>query len=298
VSALADLLRAASALLHAREPATTVAVFRILFGLLLLANAALFLPEARLWIGPRGVLPLARQREAFGRSRFTLLAFLPDTEKAVFACLAIHLLAASSLVVGLQTRASAAVAFLTLLSLQHRNPLVLYGADHVLRLMGFLLIFSRAGEVLSVDRWLAMRAGLPLVEGTAWCTRLMQMQVSILYLKAFLAKLGGITWRDGTAVYYAVSVEAFRRRRLPTWLPSRLASRVATAGTLAVELALATLVWSAPLRYAVLVAGVAWHLALELFLNLQLFGATMIVSLVLFVEPQALDALLQRLGMP
>jgi hypothetical protein len=124
------------------------------------------------------------------------------------------------------------------------------------------------------------------------------MQVSIVYLKAFLAKLGGTTWRDGTAVYYAASAEAFRRRRLPTWLPSRLASRVATAATLAVELALATLVWSPPLRYAVLVAGVAWHLALELFLNLQLFGATMIVSLVLFVEPQALDALLQRLGMP
>jgi hypothetical protein len=126
----------------------------------------------------------------------------------------------------------------------------------------------------------------------------MQMQVSIVYLKAFLAKVDGTTWWDGTAVYYAVTAGAFRRRRLPTWLPSRLASRLATEGTLVLELALATLVWAKPLRYAVLAAGVAWHLALEVFLNLQLFGATMIVSLVLFVEPQALDALLQRLGVP
>jgi uncharacterized membrane protein YphA (DoxX/SURF4 family) len=285
-------------MLHAREPATTIAVFRILFGFLLLANALLFLGEARLWIGPRGVLPLDRYREAFGRSRFTLFSYLPDTETWVFVVTGTHLLAVASLILGFATRASAAVVFLTLLSIQHRNPLVLYGADHVMRLMSFLLIFSRAGEALSVDHWLAARAGAPLVEGTAWCSRLMQMQVSIVYLKAFVAKLGGPTWREGSAVYYAVEAAGFRRSGLPCFRRGRLLSRIATWWTLAVELALGLLVWVGPLRYPVLIAGMALHLAMEAFMNLQLFGATMVVCLTLFVDPQALDALFRRLGSP
>jgi hypothetical protein len=42
----------------------------------------------------------------------------------------------------------------------------------------------------------------------------------------------------------------------------------------------------------------ALHLAMEAFMNLQLFGATMVVCLTLFVDPQALDALFRRLGSP
>jgi uncharacterized membrane protein YphA (DoxX/SURF4 family) len=291
-------LRAWSAMLHAREPATTIALFRILFGLLLLTNALLFAREARLWIGPRGVLPRGRYREAFGRSRFTLLSCLPDTEVWLLVVMGIHLLAVAALTLGFATRTSAAVVFLTLLSIQHRNPLVLYGADHVMRLMSFLLIFSRAGEAWSVDHWLAAGAGQPVLEGTAWCSRLMQMQVSIVYFKAFVSKLAGSTWREGTAVYYAVEGEAFRRWRLPRFMRGSLASRALTWCTLAVEFGLGSLVWVGPLRYPILVAGAALHLGMEAFMNLQLFGATMVVCLTLFIDPQALDALLQRLGTP
>jgi uncharacterized membrane protein YphA (DoxX/SURF4 family) len=284
------------AFFQAREPATTVALFRILFGLVLIANGLLFAREARLWIGERGVLPRERYREAFGRSRFTLLAHLPGGDAWVFAVMGLHVVAAASLVLGFAPRSSAALVFITLLSLQQRNPLVLYGGDQVLCLMSFLLVFSRAGEVWSLDHWWAARSGQETVEGTAWCTRLMQLQVSIVYFKAWLAKLGGETWRDGRAVYYAVEAEAFRRARLPRFARSPLGSRLITWWTLGVELALGSLVWVPEFRNPILLAGVALHLLMDVFLNVQLFGVIMIVCLSLFIEPQALDALVRGLG--
>ena len=69
---------------------------------------------------------------------------------------------------------------------------------------------------------------------------------------------------------------------LPLVFDSRLSIAAATYGTLAVELSLGTLVWIDEFRYPVLLAGVVLHLALELFLNLQLFGWIMMVS---YLEP-------------
>jgi hypothetical protein len=293
---LESLAEAWRAFFHAREPATTIGLFRILFGLLLLANALLFIREAGIWIGPRGVLSHDRFRQVFGRSRVTTpFGHLAASGRWGHGVLAVHVLAAMCLTLGLATRWSAVVVFLTLVSVQQRNPLVLYGADDVMRIMSFLLIFSRAGEALSMDQWLAGRAGDTL-EGSAWCTRLMQLQVSIVYLRAFLAKFSGTTWLAGTAAYYAVEVADFRRRRLPAFARTLFWSRLATWTTIGIEFGLGPLVWVEELRYPMLLAGVALHLTMEWFMNLQLFGATMIVCLVLFVDPYDLERWVRSAG--
>jgi hypothetical protein len=224
-----------------------------------------------------------------------VFAYLPGKDGVVSLVLGMHFVAAVSLGVGFWTRTSAAVAFITLVSLQHRNPLVLHGGDHVLRLMAFLLIFSRAGEMWSLDQWLAAGRGEVVAEARAWCTRLMQLQVAVLYLKSVVAKLEGEAWRQGTAVYYALESRSYRRLRLPRFARTLAWSRVATWGTLAIEAALGSLVWVPVLRYPVLAAGVALHVIMEVFLNLQLFGATMIVCLTLFLEPATVQAGLEGL---
>lgn len=270
---------------HANEPAHTIAVFRILFGLLLVANAALFLRDAPLWIGPSGLLSHDSYCAVYGRSRFTVLRYLPPSDTWVYTTLALHTLGAALLTVGLATRWSAVLTFVTLLSIQQRNPVLVYGADDVMRLMSFLLIFSRSGEVLSVDHWFAARSGAPIEPSTSWCTRLMQLQVSFVYLAAFLNKFAGVSWLQGTAAFYAVEVADFRRRRLPPFARTMFWARAGTWSTLAIELLLGLAVWIRELRYPVLAMGVAMHLLMDWFMNLHLFGATMIVCLTLFVDP-------------
>lgn len=282
---------------HASEPAYTVALFRAFFGLLLVANAALFARDASLWVGPGGLLPHAHYLRVYGRSRFTVLAYLPPTERWLHAVIALHVLSAVLLALGLWTRTSATLAFVTLLSLQQRNPVLMYGADDVMRLMCFLLIFSRAGEVLSIDEWVARRAGTIVVPGTAWCTRLMQLQVSICYVSAFLHKFSGDSWINGTAAYYAVQVADFRRRPLPRFARTLFWARVGTYSTFAAEGALGFGLWISELRHPLLLVGVAMHVVMDWFMNLHLFGVAMVLCLLLFVDPAHVASLLQALGL-
>jgi len=292
---IAAVARAWNAFFHAQEAAYTIAVFRIVFGVLLLTNAALFVRHARLWIGPDGFFSHDSYRAIYGHSRFTLLRYLPPTDGWVGAVMAAHVMSAALLTIGFATRWSAAAAFITLLSIHHRNPVLVYGGDDVLRLLGFLLIFSRAGAALSVD---ALVDGRPIGDpavGDAWCTRLMQLQVSFVYFAAFLNKLEGRSWLEGTAGFYAVEVADFRRHRLPRFARTLFWSQTGTWSVLATELLLGPAIWIRELRYPVLALGVTMHVAMDWFMNLQLFGATMIASLLLFVDPAAVGGALHAL---
>jgi hypothetical protein len=286
-----------NAFFHAREPATTIAVFRVCFGALVLANAVLVLRDARLWLGPSGMLPHDHYCEVYGHRKFTLLRYLPASDISLYVVLGIHMVAALTLTVGLTTRWSAIAVFVTLISVQHRNPLIMYGADDVLRVMSFLLIFSQAGEALSIDRGIAERSARVADTGTAWCTRLMQLQVSVIYFRAFLQKFRGRTWLEGTAVFYATELSDFQRNRLPSFARTLFWSKLGTWATLGVEFSLGPLVWIRELRYPIVAAGVILHIAMERFLNLHLFGATMIVCLVLFIAPRDLERLFRYFGL-
>ena len=285
-----------NAFFHAVEPPYALALFRILFGCLLLVNALFYSMDARLWLGPNGLFAPARYREIYGHSRLTLLRYLPDMNASVHFVLGLHIVSALSLTLGFLTEWSAAVTFVSLASLQHRNPLVTYGADDVMRIMAFLLVWSRAGEVASVDQWL-QDSPREQTSSTVWCTRLMQLQVSIVYLQAFLAKFSGAAWLDGSAVYYAIQVPKYQRRPLPLLARTRAWSRALTWGTMLTELGLGPLVWIRELRVPVLLGGIGMHLGMEVFMNLHLFGPTMLVCFVLFLTPAEAEGILRFLGL-
>lgn len=275
------------------EPAVTVAVFRILFGVVLTVHGLLLWPHANLWYGPRGFLPYKQYCQIYGRSRFSVFHFLPDSDLTVKVVLAAYITAAASLSLGILTTLSASLTFVLLVSIHNRNPAVLHGGDDVLRIMTFLLIVSSAGAELSVDRY-ASSAQLFLGEYTSpWALRLMQLQVSIIYLRAGLAKLGGEAWLNGSAAYYPTQVQEYRRFPLPKVLIGAFWIRLATWGTILIEIGLGTAIWVKEFRYVILVCGLAFHLVLEYFVNLQLFGWTMMCCLLLFVSPTDLMSLLR-----
>ena len=95
-------------------------------------------------------------------------------------------LAALALLLGWHTRiASVAVAFL-LIALQRRNVYVLNSGDLLLRELAIFVALMPAGECWSLDaRHREVYARAP------WALRLLQIQVSALYLFSVLAKLHG-----------------------------------------------------------------------------------------------------------
>jgi hypothetical protein len=280
------------------EPASPlpVALYRIALGLTLLADAALKVPYVKDFYGPDGLVSLEGTRHLEVGRGISLFSILPQADETAIAVFALSCLAMLTMTAGLFTRASAAVVFLTLTSLHHRNPAILNGCDSLLRIMPLFLAMSSAGERLSVDAWLRRRRGVaPRDLVSPWAHRMMQLQLSILYVTTVLLKFRGQAWIDGTALYYIVRLPEFARFPVP-YLPEHLwALKAATWGTLVVESALGVLVWVKELRRPVLCAGVLLHLGIEYSMNVPIMQWANLGAFTLFLEESDIERALRFL---
>jgi hypothetical protein len=150
-----------------------------------------------------------------------------------------------------------------------------------------------AGETWSLD---ARRRGATRFRAP-WALRLVQLQISGLYLFSVWAKVRGHAWNDGTAVGIALQLEDLQRFALPSAVTtSLLVSSVLTYSSLAVEASLAVGLWLPRLRYWVMAAGVGLHLGIEASLLIGWFSLAVIASYVVFVPADDLRRAVRRAG--
>ena len=99
----------------------------------------------------------------------------------------------------------------------------------------------------------------------------------------------GVTWVNGTALYYVTQLDELRRFPLPIWMQLPIVLKLATWFTLALEFSLGVLIWFKELRYPLLLLGLLFHLALEYRLNVPMFEWDVLTAYVLFVNPSDLQ---------
>src|SRR6185503_18733280 len=147
-------------------------------------------------------------------------------------------------------------SFLGLVAQTHWNSLPLSSAHQVMTVLLFCLIWTETGQVWSLDARGGRTALRPLPEWPLW---LMRCQVALIYLSSGLYKFAYPGWRDGTAVHWAMNLNAFHR--FPWPLPPLLAPMEAflTWGTLLFELGFWLMVLFRRTRMLALVAGVGLH---------------------------------------
>jgi hypothetical protein len=210
----------------------------------------------------------------------------------IAACLVALIVASVALTLGLLTRVAALVVFVALLSLQRRNPFVFNSGDALLRDLSFYLVLAPAGLVFSVDGLRRARKTFWAAPARAiWPLRLMQVQFTIVYLAAVWGKARGTNWNDGTAVSYALRIQDYARLPVPSFISNSLfISNVLTLGTLALELALAVLVWNRKLRPWVLLLGVSLHLGIEYSLRVGFYSLAILALYLAFVPPERATA--------
>jgi len=112
-----------------------------------------------------------------------------------------------------------------------------------------------------------------------------QIQVTLVYFATAVAKLKGVEWRDGTALYYVARLDdAFGRFPLPhAPFESLAAIKMLTWSTLGLELALPVALWLRPTRMIAVVVAAGFHVGLDYTMNLFLFHPLMLVCLLAFV---------------
>jgi hypothetical protein len=277
------------------EETSTLALVRIAFGMLVLAWTVTLTHDAYSFFSGSGILPSSTY-EGEAATAWGLLD-LADSRFAIALLLAILSLASLCLVVGLYTRLAAVLVFIGLISLERRNPFVFNSGDGLLKVTAFYMTLAPAGASLSLDRWRRARdAFWEFPRRAPWALRLMQVQLSILYLATVWTKLSGSTWNEGTAISYAARLEDLTRFELPESIAtSELLINLMTYGTLAVEASIGILVWNRALRPWVLGLGVMLHLAIDLTMRVGFFSYALFVLYLAFLPPDVVAARLVAL---
>lgn len=273
-------------------PTSTIAAFRIAHGFVVLLWASAIAPDFLTFFSRQGLLP----KQVQSGFRWGLLQVFPQ-KGAVIAMLVALFLAGFCLMIGFRSQLAALVVFICLISLARRNPWVFNAGDSLFRHLALFLAVSPCGAALSVDRWRKHKTDFwkfPL--RAPWAQRMIQVQVSMLYLFTVWAKARGERWIGGTAVSESLRVGDLTRLD-PGYraTESLLIANLLTYGTLVVELALAILIWNRKLRPIVIGFGIALHLFIEITFGLGFFSMVIIMSYLSFAPEDTMASLVHTL---
>jgi hypothetical protein len=260
-------------------PPHSYALLRIVLGVVGLASVLGLTPVGLYW-PLDGLAPLPGDGIGI-RSWLAQHGLGTAAGTALFAWL---LGAFTAMTLGLRSDLAVFLCFAGLVVQAHWNTLPLSSAHQVMTVLVFCLLWAETGSVWSLDaRW---RRVAPRASQPAWPLWLMRCQIAIVYLSSGLHKLGSPAWRDGTAVHWALNLNAFHR--FPWPLPPQLApfEVLLTWGTLLFELAFWLLILFRRTRPFALAAGVALHAGLFLALELGPFSLLMIASYACYLDPE------------
>ncbi|HLA45743.1 MAG TPA: HTTM domain-containing protein, partial [Aggregatilineales bacterium] len=185
-----------------------VSAFRIFFAAWLLKDAIYDLFIAEDFYSDTGFVPLSALRDGLLRTnRFSLMDAMPQVWMAqIFFLMWIAVLIA--LMIGYRTRLMSILNFLIVLSIHERNIYVLNGADTVIRVLSFWMMFVPMAESYSLDSILRKPVSDEPRTIFAFPVRMMQIQIALVYVFTFILKLPGDIWRDGEALHYALQLQS------------------------------------------------------------------------------------------
>jgi hypothetical protein len=266
------------------EPIEVLGLVRIAFGALIIGWAISFFPDLPDLFGPEGVAPDAPTDPYM----WTVFGIFPD-DRALLVGWLVLLFAAVAMTVGWHTRIASIAVVVLVLSFQHRDPSAFNSGEVLIRIEALYLALSPSGAALSLDQRRRTGTFWSAQVRAPWAIRLLQLQLSVVYLSSVRWKLAGATWSDGTAVSYALRLKDMLILPVPQRvIDSAFLMNVATWGALVVELALGTLVWNRRLRPWVLGAGVLMHTSIMVTMGVGFFTPAIFVLYCAFVSPEAI----------
>ncbi len=234
-------------------------LFRITFGAFLCLHFLLSAPNWSLFYGrDRAILPWT--------PGFSIFRFAPDAPFFSWAVLVFGFLAAVCFTIGYRTRLMSVVLYVVYVSMFHENILRRCGQESLGSLLLFLACFTPLSGRSATEK--------------LWGFRLMQLSVCLLYFFAAVTKLGDETWRDGTALYYLSLDDNWFRYPGVNWTHSLAFSRIATWGTLAIELLFPFWIWFRQTRMLALGSVIALHLGAMVLLAPGIFYFNLFMVLV------------------
>ena len=291
-----ELFNAWNSFFFTLQPASTIGLIRIFFGLLVFIDSIILFRYKDYCFSIEGTYPWTYWKKSnYSIKRLSLFNWLAANNTSVDIVLVGLIIGSFCLTIGYLTDLAALVVFLCWVSLSHRNLYILNAGDSLMRLFSFLFIFASSGYGLSVDNYLHNRDQFYTLV-CPWAHRLMMIQICIVYLWSLKPKLStSIDWINGSAVYYALLNKSISRNFFTDkYLRSMcLGIKLATWATLCIELLIAVGLWTKELNVLCIIIGISFHIWLEVNLRLGVFSWIMIVGILSFINPTSLSKCLE-----
>ena len=157
----------------------SLAVFRVIAGVLIVVDILLRLRNFRFFYTDDGVMPVEVARGLVPEYAVSVF-FLSGDPTITLLLFAIHFVVAIQLILGYYTRFAIVVSFLFVVSVDYRNPIVTSYADVIFRHMLFWAMFMPLGARYSIDALRADGPALKQYTGLAGMFALLQMMFMYL----------------------------------------------------------------------------------------------------------------------
>ncbi|GAA4426123.1 HTTM domain-containing protein [Pontibacter saemangeumensis] len=278
-----------------------LAVMRIWLAGIILTDLAIRATDLEAHYSNMGVLPLHVLHQHLWLPylfSFHVMSGLWQFQLVLFALAAVF---AVCMLLGYKTRVSTFASWLLLLSLQNRNLLIGQGGDDLLRMLLFWGIFLPWGRFYSYD---ATR--IPPLSGTPSGTSCFSaatvayiVQVGMVYFSTALLKNSPEWNSEGTALYYALSLDQILMPGGRLIYPYPELLRVLTLSAYYTELLLPFLLlipfYNNFFRVVVVVVLFGFHIGISLTLFVGLFYLINMASVVGLLPRPVMDWVDQRL---
>lgn len=276
------------------EPLHVLGLVRIAFGVMIVGWGLSLLPDLDDFFTSGGVIvhPTADPFE-WGVFQHT------SGDRAVLIGWLVLLLAAVALTVGWHSRAAAVIVFVLVLSFQNRNPLIFNAGDILIRVEALLIALAPSGAGLSFDERRRTGSFWSAQTRAPWPLRLLQIQLTVVYVATFAARMTGDKWPAGTALSYALRLEDMLILRVPQLISgSPLLMNVGTWAVLVGELLIGILIWNRRCRPIVAMIGTALHLAIMVTIAVGFFSPAMLLLYLAFLPADMAERWVQRRAGP
>lgn len=274
-------------------PLKSLAIFRILLAAFLIWEFLFWGNQSAIFFSSEGLLSLDSIRQSPGLALFSIFRLFPDTPLSILLIGGVLFVALIGVLLGFCLPVCSLISWVILMSLRNRDPYILNGGHEIATILLFLLSFSAA------DRRWSLRSkrkadDLRFFHSVSY--RFMQIQICVLYLSAFLNKIQGRHWRDGTFLFYVGQQTEILRPWALGFFENPALVGIFTYGTLLIELALATLLFFPRRGTLILLAvGAIFHVAVDATLVIPLFQGAMLCALILFLEDKNIEAFGRRI---
>jgi hypothetical protein len=274
--------------------ARSLALFRIGIGVLLLTDLFIRVPDLAAMYTDDGMFPRGLIRHHYTGIWHWSFHFLSGGWAVQAVLFGMAGMLALALLAGFKTRWAVIGSWLMLLSVHHRVPPILSGADTLMRMLLFWAMFLPLGRAWSLDRWLAQRRGgrvLQTDQGTAFSisSAAILLQMGLMYLFSAIFKLNS-DWLEGRALAGAFAHDFYATPIGASLLAYPRLLTVLTWGALLVEWAGPVLLFfpfqTARLRMVAVVVLAALHIGIGVCLAVGLFPTVALVGLTLFLPAE------------